>query len=201
MWARARHGAATVADRSPQRLILHRPVMLKRLVEIAALFFKLGTIGFGGPAVHIASMEDEVVQRRKWLTSEHFLDLVGATNLIPGPNATEVAIHVGFVRGGWLGLVVAGACFILPAAIRRIMRGMFMCGGHALWQGASQSPRWSLSSSSSAAFLCRRTASLLVSMAMPSDTSLEHEGSISPLHSRELVALLRMLFFGKAIQE
>src|SRR5258705_9593525 len=85
------------------------------LRELAALFLKLGTIAFGGPAVHIAMMEDEVVRRRRWLTQEEFLDLLGATNLIPGPNSTELAIHIGHARGGWRGLLVAGASFILPA--------------------------------------------------------------------------------------
>lgn len=88
-----------------------------RLKELAQLFLKLGTISFGGPASHIAMMEDEVVQRRQWLTREQFLDLVGATNLIPGPNSTEMAIHVGYLYAGWLGLFVAGVCFILPAAL------------------------------------------------------------------------------------
>jgi chromate transporter len=87
----------------------------RALLEVARLFLKLGTIGFGGPAAHIAMMEDEVVRRRGWLSRERFLDLVGATNLIPGPNSTEMAIHVGNERAGWRGLVVAGACFILPA--------------------------------------------------------------------------------------
>ncbi|MEB3826674.1 chromate efflux transporter [Phormidium sp. CCY1219] len=89
----------------------------QRLAEIGRLFFKLGVIGFGGPAAHIAMMEDEVVNRRQWLTAEKFLDLVGATNLIPGPNSTEMAIHVGYVYGGVLGLIVAGVCFILPAVL------------------------------------------------------------------------------------
>lgn len=88
-----------------------------RLAELAWLFFTLGTIGFGGPAAHIALMEDEVVRRRGWLTSRQFLDLVGATNLIPGPNSTELAIHIGRARAGGAGLVVAGLCFILPAAL------------------------------------------------------------------------------------
>jgi chromate transporter len=88
---------------------------ISRLGEIAQLFFKLGIIGFGGPVAHIAMIEDEVVNRRRWLTKEHFLDLLGATNLIPGPNSTEMAIHVGYIYGGWLGLIVAGVCFILPA--------------------------------------------------------------------------------------
>ena len=85
------------------------------LGELARLFLKLGTIAFGGPAAHIAMMEDEVVRRRQWLTREQFLDYLGATNLIPGPNSTELAIHIGHARAGWPGLLVAGACFILPA--------------------------------------------------------------------------------------
>jgi len=88
-----------------------------RVGEVALLFLKLGVIGFGGPAAHIAMMEDEVVRRRQWLSRERFLDLLGATSLIPGPNSTEMAIHVGFVRAGWPGLVVGGACFIVPAML------------------------------------------------------------------------------------
>jgi chromate transporter len=87
------------------------------LTEIAKLFLKLGCIGFGGPAAHIAMMQKEVVEKRKWLTQQHFLDLVGATNLIPGPNSTEIAIHIGYEKGGWKGLIVAGLCFILPAVL------------------------------------------------------------------------------------
>ena len=83
--------------------------------EVAQLFLKLGTIAFGGPAAHIAMMDDEIVRKRGWLSRERFLDLLGATNLIPGPNSTEMAIHLGFLRAGWRGLIVAGACFILPA--------------------------------------------------------------------------------------
>ena len=88
-----------------------------RLREVAWLFLKLGTTAFGGPAAHIAMMEDEVVRRRRWLTREAFLDYVGATNLIPGPNSTELAIHIGHARAGWAGLVVAGVSFIVPAAL------------------------------------------------------------------------------------
>ena len=88
-----------------------------RLSDIARVFLKLGFIGFGGPAVHIAMMEEEVVRKRKWFTHDHFLDLIGATNLIPGPNSTEMALHCGRERGGWKGLLIAGACFILPAVI------------------------------------------------------------------------------------
>ncbi|WP_176736212.1 chromate efflux transporter [Oligoflexus tunisiensis] len=85
--------------------------------EIFWLFLKLGTIAFGGPAAHVAMMEDEIVRRRKWVSREEFLDLLGATNLIPGPNSTELAIHLGHRRGGWPGLLIAGAAFILPAAL------------------------------------------------------------------------------------
>lgn len=91
--------------------------MTTRLGELARLFLKLGSIAFGGPAAHIAMFEDEVVRRRGWLTREEFLDLLGAVNLIPGPNSTELAIHVGHRRAGWAGLIVAGSCFILPAAL------------------------------------------------------------------------------------
>lgn len=85
------------------------------LSEVARVFLKLGFIGFGGPAVHIAMMEEEVARKRRWMTHEHFLDLIGATNLIPGPNSTEMALHCGQERAGWRGLLLAGACFILPA--------------------------------------------------------------------------------------
>ena len=88
-----------------------------RLRQLAWLFLKLGTIAFGGPAAHVAMMEDEVVRRRRWMTRERFLDLLGATNLIPGPNSTEMAIHIGYLRAGWSGLLLAGTCFILPAAL------------------------------------------------------------------------------------
>ncbi len=91
--------------------------LLIHLKELAAVFFKLGIIGFGGPAAHIAMMEQEVVSKRKWMTREHFLDLIGATNLIPGPNSSEMAMHCGYHRAGWVGMIVAGAGFILPATI------------------------------------------------------------------------------------
>src|SRR5271169_3405443 len=88
-----------------------------RLRELSALFLKLGIISFGGPAAHIALIEGEVVRKRQWLTQQQFLDMLGAANLIPGPTSTEIAINVGFARAGWLGLCVAGASFILPAAV------------------------------------------------------------------------------------
>ena len=87
------------------------------LTELALFFLRLGTTAFGGPAAHIAIMEDELVRRRKWLSREKFLDLLGASNLIPGPSSSELAIHIGYLRCGWMGLAVGGACFILPAAI------------------------------------------------------------------------------------
>ena len=87
------------------------------LRELARLFLRLGMTAFGGPAAHIAMMEDEVVERRGWLTRQHFLDLVGATNLIPGPNSTEMTMHIGYERAGWRGLFVAGAAFIGPAVL------------------------------------------------------------------------------------
>lgn len=87
-----------------------------RLREIALVFLKLGSIAFGGPAAHVAMMEEEIVKRRQWLTSREFLDMLGATNLIPGPNSTEMSLHIGYHRGGMRGLLVAGCSFILPAA-------------------------------------------------------------------------------------
>ncbi len=87
------------------------------LTELAKLFTKLGLVAFGGPAAHIAMMQQEVVTKRKWMSEQHFLDLIGATNLIPGPNSTEMAIHIGQEKAGWKGLLIAGACFILPAVL------------------------------------------------------------------------------------
>lgn len=100
--------ATTDPDAIPQR---------GSLAEIARVFLKLGVIAFGGPAAHIAMMEDEFVTRRKWIGRQHFLDLIGATNLIPGPNSTEMTMHVGYERAGPRGLFVAGACFIGPAVL------------------------------------------------------------------------------------
>ncbi len=90
---------------------------MNNLMEIAKLFLKLGTIGFGGPAAHIAMMRDEVVKKRKWMDEQHFLDLIGATNLIPGPNSTEMTMHIGHERAGWKGMIVAGLSFIVPAVV------------------------------------------------------------------------------------
>ena len=92
------------------------PSRREALRELAVLFLRLGTLAMGGPAAHIAMMEDEVVRRRRWMTHERFLDMLGVCNLIPGPNSTEMAIHIGQLRAGFAGLIVAGACFIIPAA-------------------------------------------------------------------------------------
>jgi chromate transporter len=89
----------------------------QKLAELTLLFLKLGFTAFGGPAAHVGMLHHEVVQRRKWLDDQQFLDLLGATNLIPGPNSTEMCIHIGYLRAGWLGLILAGTCFILPAML------------------------------------------------------------------------------------
>jgi chromate transporter len=83
------------------------------LAEVALLFLRLGFTAFGGPAAHVAIMENEIVRRRRWLSSERFLDLFGAANLIPGPSSTELAIFIGYEQAGWRGLIIGGACFIL----------------------------------------------------------------------------------------
>lgn len=88
-----------------------------RIKEVCYVFLKLGIIGFGGPAAHIAMMEEEIVNKRKWISREHFLDLIGATNLIPGPNSTEMSMHCGHERAGLPGLFLGGICFIFPAAL------------------------------------------------------------------------------------
>ncbi|MEO7094080.1 MAG: chromate efflux transporter [Polyangiales bacterium] len=88
-----------------------------RLRELVLIFLRLGTVAFGGPAAHVAMMRAELVEKRGWLTDERFLDLYAATNLIPGPNSTELAMHIGRERAGWPGLLVAGSCFIVPAAL------------------------------------------------------------------------------------
>jgi chromate transporter len=119
-WRSLDHGL--VSDHLPKppaekREVPPTPRTNTSLFELARLFLKLGTIAFGGPPAHIAMMEDEVVSRHGWLTREQFLDFLGAANLIPGPTSTEMAIYVGRVQAGWLGLVVSGSCFILPSAV------------------------------------------------------------------------------------
>src|ERR1700723_291443 len=99
---------------SPESISEQKQVPLD---ELALFFLRLGTTAFGGPAAHIAIMEDELVRRRHWLSREKFLDLIGASNLIPGPSSSEVAIHIGYLCAGWRGLLIAGLCFIFPAAL------------------------------------------------------------------------------------
>src|SRR5262245_15422326 len=89
----------------------------QRLGELFRLFLWLGVVGFGGPVAHLALMEEQVVRRRGWLTASEFVDLVGLTNLIPGPNSTEMALAVGYRRAGLAGLLIAGVSFIVPAAV------------------------------------------------------------------------------------
>src|SRR3990170_7676903 len=109
------------------------------LREVTALFLKLGFTAFGGPAAHIGMFRQEFVQRRKWLTDEQFLDLLGATNLIPGPNSTEMAIHLGFLRAGWAGLIAGGVGFVAPAVLI-----VLACAGlYGRW-GATPQASWLL---------------------------------------------------------
>ncbi|MBD2104983.1 chromate efflux transporter [Leptolyngbya sp. FACHB-261] len=107
----------TQLTQSPHYAELSPSAKRQRLQELALVFLRLGTIAFGGPTAHIALIDDEVVKRRRWLSSEKLLDLLGVTNLIPGPNSTELVIHIGYERAGWRGLLVAGSCFILPAML------------------------------------------------------------------------------------
>jgi chromate transporter len=95
----------------------HRSIPISPLLEVATLFLRLGFTAFGGPAAHISLFHDEIVRRRRWLTEEQYLDLLGATNLIPGPNSTEMAIHLGKLRAGWPGFFAAGIGFIAPAML------------------------------------------------------------------------------------
>ncbi len=92
-------------------------VTSSQLLELAVIFLRLGTTAFGGPAAHIALMEQEFVRKREWLSEHEYLDMIGISNLVPGPSSTEVAIHIGFLRAGFAGLAIAGICFILPASL------------------------------------------------------------------------------------
>lgn len=121
---------------------------LAEVAEVARLFLRLSLTAFGGPAAHIAMMEDEVVRRRRWITHDEFLDRLGAANLIPGPTSTEVVIYLGYLRAGWPGLVVAGICFIVPAAVMvacfavlLIVAGAVLVAQFAPFAAASAQPR------------------------------------------------------------
>ena len=96
-----------------------------KFIEIATLFLKLGTIGFGGPSSTIAMMEDETVRKRKWVSREYFLEIMAVTNIVPGPNATEMAAHLGYIRAGFPGLLIAGISFMLPATIISVILAIF----------------------------------------------------------------------------
>jgi chromate transporter len=104
-------------ERSTDEAVEERRDGKRSVGEVARLFLKLGTIAFGGPAAHIAVMHDEVCRRRRWVSEQRFLDLLGAANLIPGPSSTELAIYLGYERSGWKGLIAGGVCFILPAML------------------------------------------------------------------------------------
>ena len=117
MWCLPAGRSKHMADLESSHAALQDRPSRGSLGEVALFFLRLGVTAFGGPAAHIAIMEDELVRRRKWLSREKFLDLLGASNLIPGPSSSELAIHIGYLRAGWAGLVLGGVCFILPAAI------------------------------------------------------------------------------------
>jgi len=104
---------------------MNNEVRAPKLIDLFKVFLKLGTIGFGGPAAHVALMREEVVIKRSWLSEKEFFDLVGATNLIPGPNSTELAIHIGHRFGGWRGLLISGASFIFPAFLIVLVLAIF----------------------------------------------------------------------------
>jgi len=109
----------------------------RRLLQVTGLFLKLGAISFGGPAAHIALMEQEAVRKRNWLSREHFMDLLAATNLVPGPNATEMAVHIGFVHAGWPGLIAGGVAFIVPAFLISLVLAVIYVRFGTLPQGAA----------------------------------------------------------------
>ena len=128
---RQRRAGAALRQRLPAR---PQPVSPPTpLAELARLFLRLGATSFGGPAAHIAMMQDEVVRKRGWMSATAFLDALSATNLIPGPNSTELAMHVGHQRAGARGLIVAGVCFIVPAAL---IVGVLAAGLRALRVGS-----------------------------------------------------------------
>ena len=109
----------------------------RKLLELALVYLRLGFTAFGGPAAHIAMMEQEFVRKRRWLSREKFLDLLGAANLIPGPTSTEMGIYIGHARAGWPGLVLAGACFIGPAAVLTLLLAMAYTRFGALPSGSA----------------------------------------------------------------
>src|SRR5206468_12355986 len=112
---------------------------MTRVREVSLYFLRLGVVAFGGPAAHIAMMREDLVRRRRWVTDDEFLDLLGITNLIPGPNSTEMAIHLGYTRAGAWGLVLGGVCFIVPA----MLSVMALAWAYARW-GTLPAATWLL---------------------------------------------------------
>lgn len=104
---------------------LNKEEKMERLKEISMVFLKLGFLAFGGPAAHISMMDEEIIEKRKWISREKFVDFIGASNLIPGPNSTELVIYLGSQRGGTLGLFLAGASFVIPAMIITLIFAYF----------------------------------------------------------------------------
>ncbi|HEX42706.1 MAG TPA: chromate efflux transporter [Phycisphaerales bacterium] len=154
---------------------------MKRLQEVVRLFLRLGTTAFGGPAAHIGMMHDEVVRRRKWVGEQEFLDLIGATNLIPGPNSTEMAIHLGYLRAGWPGLIAAGACFICPAmAIVMVLAWVYVRYG----------------SSPQAEWLLYAVKPVVIAVIVQALLSLGRKAVKGPLTGAAGVAVLVMFFIG-----
>lgn len=151
------------------------------LLEVATLFLKLGITAFGGPAAHIAMMHDETVKRRKWISEQEFLDLVGATNLIPGPNSTEMAIHLGYLRAGWMGLVVGGLSFILPA-----MLIVLMLAGLYVKVGSTPQAEW----------LLYGVKPVVIAVIIQALWNLGQKAVKSPLLASVGVVVLALYFFG-----
>jgi chromate transporter len=151
------------------------------LLEVATLFLKLGITAFGGPAAHIAMMHDETVKRRKWISEQEFLDLVGATNLIPGPNSTEMAIHLGYLRAGWMGLVVGGLSFILPA-----MLIVLMLAGLYVKVGSTPQAEW----------LLYGVKPVVIAVIIQALWNLGQKAVKSPLLASVGVVVLGLYFFG-----
>ena len=134
---RSREEQQDQAGKEPVSAEARSPSRKSSLGELITLFLRLGFTAFGGPAAHIAMMREEVVRRRQWMSDERFVDLIGITNLIPGPSSTELAIYLGYLRAGWPGLFVAGICFIGPAMLIVLVIS---------WAGSSMAfnPSWSL---------------------------------------------------------
>src|SRR5262249_48701821 len=146
-----------------------------------ALSRSLARTAFGGPAAHIAMMRDEVVRRRRWLSDAEFMDLLGATNLIPGPNSTEMAIHLGYRRAGWPGLIIGGVCFIVPA-----MLIVGLCGWLYVRYGARPEAGW----------LLYGVKPVIIAVVPPAVGGLRRAAVQGPLLAAIGVAVLALYFIG-----